>query len=91
MRSRIIPHTTSLIHQEKSRDLLLHLYYQNSMDSDGIYLRVPRELAEVFIKPLSNVYQQFWSITEVLDNCRLSKGTSVDKEAQKKDPGNCRP
>jgi len=54
-------------------------------------LRVPRELAEVLIKPLSRINQQFWSVMEVPDDCRLVKVTSVKKNGRKEDPGNCRP
>ena len=39
------------------RDLLFHLDCHESMERDGIHLRVLRELAEVIAKPLSTIYQ----------------------------------
>jgi len=61
------------------------------MGPQGIHPRVPRELVEVFTKPLSIVYQQSWPSGEVPGDCRLANGTPIHKKGWKEDPGNYRP
>ena len=54
--------------EEVVNDLLCHLDTYKSMGLDGIYPRVPRELAEELFKPLSIIYQQSWLTGEVPDD-----------------------
>ncbi|GAB0175493.1 mitochondrial enolase superfamily member 1 [Grus japonensis] len=61
------------------------------MGPDGIHPRVLRELAEVFTKPLSVIYQQSWLTGEVPVDWRLANVMPIYKKGQKEDPGNYRP
>ncbi|GAB0206497.1 cAMP-dependent protein kinase inhibitor alpha [Grus japonensis] len=54
-----------LANSEVVRDLLLHLDVHKSMGSDGIYPRIPKELADVIMGPLSIIFQQSWESGEV--------------------------
>ncbi|PKU35037.1 rna-directed dna polymerase from mobile element jockey-like [Limosa lapponica baueri] len=58
-----------IIKGEMVSDLLYPLDVHKSMGPDGIHPRVLRELAEVFAKPLSIIYQQSWLTGEVLLHC----------------------
>ncbi|GAB0182151.1 mitochondrial enolase superfamily member 1 [Grus japonensis] len=72
-------------------DLLHHLDTHKSMGPDGIHPRVLRELAEVFTKPLSIIYQQFWLTGEVPVDWRLANVMLIYNKGQNEDPGNYRP
>ncbi|GAB0182120.1 hypothetical protein GRJ2_000677300 [Grus japonensis] len=72
-------------------DLLHHLDTHESMGLDGIYPRVLRELAEVFTKPLSIIYQQSWLTGEVPADWRLANVTPMYKKVWKEDLGNSKP
>ncbi|GAB0175517.1 mitochondrial enolase superfamily member 1 [Grus japonensis] len=61
------------------------------MGPDGIHPRVLRELAEVFTKPLSIIYQQSWINREVPVDWKLPNVKPIHKKGQKEDPGNYRP
>ncbi|GAB0206461.1 mitochondrial enolase superfamily member 1 [Grus japonensis] len=54
-----------LANSEVVRDLLLHLDVHKSMGSDGIYPRIPKELADIIMGPLSIIFQQSWESGEV--------------------------
>ena len=79
------------IQGEMVSDLLYHIDTHNSMGSNGIHSRVLKELADVFTKPLSIIYQQSWLTGEVPDDWRLANVMTVYKKGQKEDPGNYRP
>ena len=80
-----------IIQGEMVSNLLHHLDTHKSIRPDGIHPRVLRQLAEVFIKPLSIIYQQSWLTREVPVDWRLANVTPIYKKGQKEDPGNCRP
>lgn len=61
------------------------------MGSDGIHLRLLRELAEQLAKSLSILYSQSWLTGEVPDYWRLASVTTIYKKSQKEDLGNYRP
>ncbi|KAK4811175.1 hypothetical protein QYF61_019806 [Mycteria americana] len=75
-----------IIQGEMVNDLLHHLDTHKSMGLDGIHPRVLKELAEVFTKPLSIIYQQSWLTGDVPVDWRLA-----NKKGRKEDPGNYRP
>jgi len=77
--------------EEVVNDLLCHLDTYKSMGLDGIYPRVPRELAEELAKPLSVICQQSWLTGEVPDDWRIANVTPMYKKGRKEDPGNYRP
>lgn len=80
------------ISQEKIvSDLLHHLDTYKSMELDGIHPRILTELAEVLTKPLSIIYQQSWSTSEVPGDWKLVKVMPIYKQGQKEDLGNYRP
>jgi len=60
------------------------------MGLDRIHLRELRELMEVIAKPLSIIYQCFWSTREVPEDWRLASVTLIYKKGCKEDPGNYR-
>ncbi|KAK4825829.1 hypothetical protein QYF61_002952 [Mycteria americana] len=72
-------------------DLLHHLGTHKSMGPDEIHPRVLKELADVFTKPLSIIYQQSWLTGEVPADWRLANVTPIFKKGRKEDPGNYRP
>ncbi|KAK4819995.1 hypothetical protein QYF61_017374 [Mycteria americana] len=76
---------------EMVSDLLHHLDTHRSMGLDGIHPRVLRELAEVFTKTLSILYQQSWLTTEVPVDWRLANVMPIDKKGWKENPGNYGP
>ncbi|KFQ20254.1 hypothetical protein N332_03300, partial [Mesitornis unicolor] len=80
-----------IIHEEVVCDLLHHLDIHKSMGPDGIHPRVLRELADVYAKTLSIIYQQSWLTGEVPVGWRLANVTPIYKKGQKDDPGNYRP
>ncbi|KFP60983.1 RNA-directed DNA polymerase from mobile element jockey, partial [Cariama cristata] len=80
-----------IIQEEAVSDLLLHLDMNKSMGSDGIRSRILKELADMFAKPLSIIYQQSWLTGEVPDNWRLANVTPIYEKGQKEDLGNYRP
>ena len=79
-----------MIQVETVRDLLLHLDCHKSMGPDGIYPQVLRGLVEVIVKPLSIIYQCFWSTREVSEDWRLAGVIPIYKKGHKEDPGNYR-
>ncbi|KAK4828306.1 hypothetical protein QYF61_025318 [Mycteria americana] len=80
-----------VIQGEMVSDLLHHLDIHKSRGLDGIHPRVLRELAEVFTKPLSILYQQFWLTGEVAVDWRLANVTPIYKKGWKEDLRNYRP
>ena len=72
-------------------DLLHHIDIHKSMGPDEIHPRVLKELAEVFAKPLSIIYQQSWQTGEVLTDWKLANVVPIYKKGWKDDPGNYRP
>jgi len=50
------------------------------MGSGGFQTRISTELVEVFIKPPSIIYQQFWSTGKVSDSWRIAIVTSLYKK-----------
>ncbi|KFP83998.1 hypothetical protein N311_11027, partial [Apaloderma vittatum] len=79
------------IQKEVVRDLLLHIDVHRSMGLDGVPPRVLRELAGVFTKPLSIIYQQSWQTGEVPADWKSANITPIYKKRWKDDPGNYRP
>ena len=69
-----------IIQEEAVNNLLCHVDTYKFMGTDGIHLRVPRELAEELSKPLSIIYQQSWLTGEVPDGWRLSSVTPIFKK-----------
>ncbi|KAK4815363.1 hypothetical protein QYF61_001351 [Mycteria americana] len=80
-----------IIQGEMVSDLLHHLDTHKSMGPDEIHLRVLKELADVFTKLLSIIYQQSWLTGEVPADWRLANVTPIYKKGRKEDPGNYRP
>jgi len=71
-------------------DLLHNLDAHKSMESHGIHPRVLREVAEVFTKPLSMIYQVSWLIREFPVDWKLANVMPVYKKGRKEDPENYR-
>jgi len=61
------------------------------MGPDGLHPGMLMELADVVVKPLSIILQQFWLTGDVLVDWRLANVTSIFKKVQKDDPGRYRP
>ncbi|KAF4796408.1 hypothetical protein TURU_084373 [Turdus rufiventris] len=78
-------------HEKIVSDLLHHLDTYKSMELDGIHPRILTELAEVLTEPLSIIYQQSWSTSEVPGDWKLVKVMPIYKQGQKEDLGNYRP
>ncbi|PKU42560.1 rna-directed dna polymerase from mobile element jockey-like [Limosa lapponica baueri] len=72
-------------------DLLHHFDIHRSMRPDGIHPRVLRELAGVFTKPLSIIYQPSWLTRMVSVDWRLTNVIPIHKKGCKEDLGNYRP
>lgn len=76
-------------------DLLHHLDIHKSMEPDGIYTKVLKELAEVLSEPLSIIYQQSWVTREVpvdqrwvngMHSYKKLEGRSAELQACQPDP-----
>jgi len=72
------------------------------MGPDGIHLRVLRELAEMFTKPLIIICQQFWSTRKVLrtqttggprhlETCKCDAHLQVEFEGESRELQVCNP
>ncbi|PKU38527.1 rna-directed dna polymerase from mobile element jockey-like [Limosa lapponica baueri] len=72
-------------------DLLHELDTHKSMGLDGLHPGVLRELAEVFTKPLSIIYQQSWLTGAVPVDWRLANVMPIYRKGQKEDGVNYRP
>ncbi|GAB0182992.1 mitochondrial enolase superfamily member 1 [Grus japonensis] len=79
-----------IIQGEMLSNLLHYLHTHKSMGPDGIHPRVLRELAEVFSKLLSIMYQQSWLTGEVLVDWKLANVMPIYRKGQE-DPGNYKP
>ncbi|PKU31482.1 rna-directed dna polymerase from mobile element jockey-like [Limosa lapponica baueri] len=78
------------IEEDQVRDHLGKLNTHKSMGPDGMYLRVPRELADVIAKTLSIIFERSWRRGEVHEDWRKDNVTAVFKKGKKEDTGNCR-
>lgn len=77
-----------IIQWETVHDLLCHLKFHKSMRMDRIYVRVLKELEEVFTKPLSIIFHEFWLAGVVPVYYRLGNVTPIYKEDRKEEPVN---
>lgn len=68
--------------------MLLHPY--KSMGPDNICLRMLKELADVFMRPLSIIFEKLWRSEDIPENWKKVKVTPIYKKGLKEDPGNCR-
>lgn len=80
----------AIIQSEMVSDLLHYLDTHRSMGLHGVYLRVPKEMAEELIKPLSIICHQSWLTGEVLAGAdwNLANVTLIYKKGHKEDAGN---
>ncbi|GAB0206466.1 mitochondrial enolase superfamily member 1 [Grus japonensis] len=72
-----------LANSEVVRDLLLHLDVHKSMGSDGIYPRIPKELADIIMGPLSIIFQQSWESGEVPVDWKPANAVPIFKKAKR--------
>jgi len=81
----------SLVEEDCVGDHLSNLDIHKSMGPDGMHPRVLRELADVTVEPLSNIFERSWRIGEVPEDWRKANVTPVFKKGKKEDSGNYRP
>ncbi|KAK4831728.1 hypothetical protein QYF61_018858 [Mycteria americana] len=76
--------------RELVRDLLLQLDVHKSTGCNGIHPRLPKELANVIMGPLSMIFQQSWESGEFPVHWKLVN-VPIFKKGKKEDCGNYRP
>ncbi|XP_032060933.1 antigen WC1.1-like [Aythya fuligula] len=76
-----------IIHEDMVGDLLQHLDVHKSVGSDGIHMRMLRELVEELTKTLSIIYQQSWLPGKVHVNWWLANVTHIYNEEKELDSG----
>lgn len=79
-----------IFQEEMISDLLCQLDTHRSMGPDGIHPRVMWELAKVFAKTFTIIYQQCCITGEVPAGWRLANVTPIYKKGWKDDLGNYR-
>ena len=67
-------------------DCLSDLDAHKSMGPDGMHPRVLRELADVFAKPLSVIFERSWRTGEVPEVWRKANVTPIFKKGKKGGP-----
>ncbi|KFP28573.1 RNA-directed DNA polymerase from mobile element jockey, partial [Colius striatus] len=82
--------TFPLVDKDEVRDMLGKHNIHKSMGPDGIHSRVLRELADVFAKPLSIIFERSWRTGEVPEDWRRANITPVFKKGKKDNLGNHR-
>lgn len=60
----------SVAHEDSVRDYLQELKLYVFVRPDGLYPRVVRELASVPARLLSIIFEKFWRLEEIPENCR---------------------
>ncbi|PKU33402.1 rna-directed dna polymerase from mobile element jockey-like [Limosa lapponica baueri] len=78
------------VREDQVRGDLRKLKVHNSMGTDEIHPRVPREVANEAAKPLSIIFEKSWQSGKVPEDWRKASVIPVFKKAKKKDPGNYR-
>ncbi|KAJ7402905.1 hypothetical protein BTVI_82318 [Pitangus sulphuratus] len=86
-------------HDKKDIEVLEHVQRRTrnlldpykSMEPDGIYQRILKELADVIARPLSRSFESSWESREVPADWKLANFVQIFKKAKKDDPGNYRP
>ncbi|KFW05647.1 RNA-directed DNA polymerase from mobile element jockey, partial [Fulmarus glacialis] len=76
---------------KRMREYLSKLNIYESMGADGMHSQVLRELADVFARPLSIIFDCSWRLGEVPKDWRKANVTFIFKKGKKEDPGNYRP
>jgi len=76
---------------DKKEDCLSNLDAHKSMGPNGMHPRVLRELVDVIVQPLSNIFERSWRTGEVPKDWRKGNVTPLFKKGKKEDPGNYRP
>ena len=74
-----------------AREHLDKINAHKSMDPNGMYPHVLRELAEVIAELLSIIFETSWQMREVPENRMIANVTSAFKNAKKEDPENYGP
>lgn len=61
------------------------------MGPDIIYLRVPREAADIIARPFSIIFEKSWRLEDIPEEWEKANVNPVYKKGLKKGAGNCRP
>jgi len=83
-----IPPTVS---EDQVRDCLRNLNVHKSMGHNEMHPRVLRELADMFAKPLSMLFEKSWQSGEVSGDWKKGNIALVFKKIKKDNPGNYKP
>lgn len=73
------------------REQLAVLKEFKSLGLDGLYPRVLKKLAEMISEPPNEIFQRFWNIGELSENCQRVYVVPIFKKVKMIDTGNNRP
>jgi len=80
-----------IVREDQVRNHLRNLNVHKSMGPDEMHSGVLREVADVFAKPLSVIFERSWQSGEVPGDWRKGNIVPIFKRGRKKDPGNFQP